>query len=156
MGCIRQIPSARPTTPTTGGTTCHIPDIGSRTWQYAIHARLDEVNDLVDATANSPTGTIRPDTLRFAFFHLYANAAKRRQLHEPAGWAAIGPRGTALPEGKQRGTEVRALTMDGLPVHPAKWTIPSCAWMLPKAFAPRCLTAFKLPHSLRIGEAWAA
>jgi hypothetical protein len=87
-------------------------------WQqdvaYAIHARLDEVNDLVDGQVELTYWNNSPDTLREAFFHLYANAAKADSyMNRQDG--PVRARGTALPEGKQRGTEVRELTMDGLP-----------------------------------------
>lgn len=80
-------------------------------WQQDVHynmnVRLDEVNDLAQGTVELTYWNNSPDTLREAFFHLYANAA------QPNSYLARLSGRSNQPVDKQRGTVVPAMTMDG-------------------------------------------
>ncbi len=83
-------------------------------WQqdvhYTINVRLDEVKNLAQGSVELTYWNNSPDTLREAFFHLYANAAQPNSY-----MAQMSGRGNR-PLGKQRGTDVGTMTMDGRPV----------------------------------------
>lgn len=85
-------------------------------WQQDVHytmaAKLDEVNDLAEGTVELTYWNNSPDTLHEAFFHLYANAALPNSY-----LAQLSGRGNR-PQGKQRGTEVHRIAMDGTPLTP--------------------------------------
>nr|MBP8824196.1 M1 family metallopeptidase [Flavobacteriales bacterium] len=81
-------------------------------WQQDVHynmnVRLDEVGNLAQGTVELTYWNNSPDTLREAFFHLYANAA------QPDSYLAqLSGRGNK-PVEQQRGTRVPSMTMDGL------------------------------------------
>lgn len=80
-------------------------------WQQDVHynmeVRLDEVNDLAQGTVELTYWNNSPDTLREAFFHLYANAAKPNSY-----LAQLSGRGNK-PINKERGTSVSAMAVDG-------------------------------------------
>lgn len=80
-------------------------------WQQDVHydmqVRLDEVKDLVEGTVNLTYWNNSPDTLREAFFHLYANAAKPNSY-----LAQMSGRGNR-PLDRQRGTDVATMTVGG-------------------------------------------
>lgn len=79
-------------------------------WQqdvhYVMNVRLDEVDNLATGTVRLTYWNNSPDTLREAFFHLYANAAK-------SGSYMADLYGREAPEGAKRGTEVTSMTVDG-------------------------------------------
>ena len=85
--------------------------------QYTIAAKLDEVNDRVEATADLTYWNNSPDTLRFVFFHLYANAAKPGSYMEQLG-GNNRARGSADKQDKARGTDVLSMSVDGRAVQP--------------------------------------
>ncbi|MBL7965027.1 MAG: M1 family metallopeptidase [Flavobacteriales bacterium] len=82
-------------------------------WQqdvaYRIKARLDEVNDRVDASATLRYWNNSPDTLRHVFFHLYQEAfTPGSYMNERHARRVPDP---PIDREKQRGTEILSMTI---------------------------------------------
>lgn len=117
-------------------------------WQQDVHynmaVRLDEVNDLAQGSVELTYWNNSPDTLREVFFHLYANAAK------PNSYLARQSGRGDHPQGKLRGTEVPAMTMDGLDA-PLELDNTVLRVALPKPLPPGEHTMFKYDFTTHWG-----
>lgn len=109
-------------------------------WQQDVHyrmgARLDEVKDLIDGTAELTYWNNSPDTLREVFFHLYINAGQPGSYMDQ-----VYPR-PKPKEGQQRGTEIHSMTVGG---QEAEREIDNTIMrvVLPKPLPPGQSTVFK-------------
>jgi hypothetical protein len=117
--------------------------------QYEIHARLDEVKDQVDATANLSYWNNSPDTLHFVFFHLYANAAKRDSYMKELG-GRNRAKGNPNKVNPERGTDIASMTVDGQEVQ-SELDNTILKVMLPKPLLPGESTAFKYTFTTHWG-----
>lgn len=114
-------------------------------WQqdvhYTMNVRLDEVHDLARGTVELTYWNNSPDTLREAFFHLYANAAKPGSYMDQLG-GNNRARGSAFKQDTTRGTEVLGMTADGTEVkREVDNTIMRVS--LPKPLLPGTSTVFR-------------
>ncbi len=80
-------------------------------WQQDVHydmrAKLDEVNDLIEGEIELTYWNNSPDTLHEAFFHLYANAARKDSYRS----ALLGEKHRLY--GDHKGIAVKTMTVDG-------------------------------------------
>ncbi|MBS1583363.1 MAG: M1 family metallopeptidase [Bacteroidetes bacterium] len=84
-------------------------------WQqdvhYTLHARLDEVSDVADATATLVYWNNSPDTLRHVFFHLYQEAYNAGSYNDMLNGKRPGRK--KLDPAAKRGTEIITMTSEG-------------------------------------------
>lgn len=111
-------------------------------WQQDVHyrilLRLDERTDIGEGEATLTYWNNSPDTLPFVFFHLYENA------YNAGSYADLMENGHASrSDGKERGTEVLSLSVDGIELQREQDNTVLKAW-LPMPLAPGAKTVFRI------------
>lgn len=119
-------------------------------WQQDVHyritGRLDEKDDVFEGEVTLTYWNNSPDTLPFVFFHLYENA------YNAGSYADMMENGqVSKPDGRERGTTIQALSVDGVELRRELDNTVLKAW-LPRPLAPGDRTVF----SIRFRTHWAS